>query len=256
MSYAACIVPAAPVYLNNNHTHEMINQVLFGETMVLLQQEKGWTKIKTLHDGYEGWLLSNQVTPVSESEATKLQVYVLNEDINTLETDGTSIRVPMASSLPAYQSGKGLIGEFSYSYLGKHAYLPDRTAIDEAFLRSIVLSWRGAPYLWGGRTILGVDCSGFSQVIYKLCGIQLLRDAHQQATQGRVVDFLQEAAFGDLAFFDNEEGNIIHVGILLNASEIIHASGKVRVDRIDNAGIINNDSGQRTHQLRIIKRYL
>jgi gamma-D-glutamyl-L-lysine dipeptidyl-peptidase len=256
MSYAACIAPAAPVYRNNNHTHEMINQVLFGETMVLLEQEKEWTKIKTLHDGYEGWLLGSQLIAISESEATKLQAYVLKEDINTLEIEGTSLRVPMGSSLPIYQSGKGLIGEFSYGYQGKHAYLPNKALVEEAFLRSIVFAWKGAPYLWGGRTILGVDCSGFSQVIYKLCGIQLLRDAHQQATQGRVVDFLQEAVCGDLAFFDNEDGNIIHVGLLLNTSEIIHASGKVRVDRIDNAGIINIDSGQRTHKLRIIKRYL
>jgi cell wall-associated NlpC family hydrolase len=109
--------------------------------------------------------------------------------------------------------------------------------------------------LWGGRSVFGIDCSGLTQAVYKFLNIQLLRDANQQATQGELVNFLQEARCGDLAFFDNEEGQIIHVGILLNNQEILHTSGKVRIDKIDNAGIINAETGERTQNLRIIKRY-
>ena len=111
------------------------------------------------------------------------------------------------------------------------------------------------PYLWGGKSRCGIDCSGFSQQVYKQFGIKLPRDAYQQAEQGEVVGFLLEVQPGDLAFFDNEEGRITHVGIMLSHDQIIHASGKVRIDKIDNQGIINSETGLRTHRLRIIKRY-
>lgn len=122
-------------------------------------------------------------------------------------------------------------------------------------IRSLAMQYLDVPYLWGGKSKWGIDCSGFCQQVFKHLGIKLPRDAYQQAETGEVVGFLLEAQTGDLAFFDNEEGKITHVGIMLGPNDIIHASGKVRIDKIDNQGIINSDTNQRTHKLRIIKRY-
>lgn len=234
----------------------MINQVLFGETMEVLEVEKHWTKIKTLHDGYEGWVLSNQLAMIAEHEATAHSGWILSGSDNAIEIENSLMRVPMGSSLPAYKEGQGALGDLAYEYRGADVMSLDKVVVDTNFISKLALAWQNAPYLWGGRTLMGVDCSGFTQVVYKIYGVKLLRDAYQQALQGKVVDFLQEAVCGDLAFFDNEEGKIIHVGILLSSSEIIHAFGKVRIDTIDNAGIINRTTGLRTHQLRIIKRYV
>jgi gamma-D-glutamyl-L-lysine dipeptidyl-peptidase len=254
--YSVCAVPAAPVYRSNHHTHEMINQVLFGEFMQVVEMQKHWTKIKTLHDGYEGWVLGSQLMMISEQQATELPVWVLTNRNDAIQIEDGLMNIPVGSSLPGYNGRKGELGELSYEYSGTNALSPDDRLMNKDVIGKLALNWQNAPYLWGGRTLMGVDCSGFTQVIFKVGGVSLLRDAHQQALQGRVVDFLQEAVPGDLAFFDNEEGQIIHVGILLSGSEIIHAFGKVRIDTIDNAGIINRTTGLRTHRLRIIKRYV
>ena len=127
---------------------------------------------------------------------------------------------------------------------------------DAKTIKQIAFTFLNSTYLWGGKSVFGIDCSGFTQSVYKFLNIHLLRDAEQQATQGYLVGFLQQAHCGDLAFFDDEEGRIIHVGMLLNDHEIIHAAGKVRIDKIDTEGIINADTGLRTQRLRIIKRYV
>ena len=115
------------------------------------------------------------------------------------------------------------------------------------------LMYLNAPYLWGGRSPLGIDCSGFTQMVYRLQGINLPRDAYQQAEVGTTLSFIEESDPGDLAFFDNNEGKITHVGIILEENHIIHASGKVRIDRIDQQGIFNTEIGTHTHKLRLIK---
>jgi cell wall-associated NlpC family hydrolase len=159
----------------------------------------------------------------------------------------------LGSSLPNCADGQLRIGQNLYHFQGMA--VPPKSGGRE-FLVETALMYLHAPYLWGGRSPFGIDCSGFVQVVYKFSGIQLPRDAWQQAEKGDLLSFIEESAPGDLAFFDNDEGTIIHVGILLENNRIIHASGKVRIDVIDHQGIYNRDLRAYTHNLRLIKSIL
>ena len=127
---------------------------------------------------------------------------------------------------------------------------------EKSRLIDTALSYLNAPYLWGGKTPFGIDCSGFTQMVYKINGYSLLRDASQQATQGEALSFIEESEPGDLAFFDNADGDIVHVGIIMKDNHIIHAHGKVRIDRLDHTGIYNAERNIHTHKLRVIKKII
>jgi cell wall-associated NlpC family hydrolase len=251
MDFAACIVPAAPVRKKSSHKAEMVNQLLFGEMMRVIDAKKNWWKIQTVHDNYEGWIRNNLVTLIPEELPDNS--FVAGELINTIDINENKMLISFGSSLPAFNNGKGSIAGSSFSFNG---YAVNRTLVtsDEKTVRQLTSQWFNAPYLWGGRTPLGVDCSGFAQVIFKMMGLDLLRDAKQQVGQGMKVKKLEDAQCGDLAFFE-KKNKITHVGILLNPNEIIHASGKVRIDKIDKKGIINTDTEKRTHSLAAIRRY-
>ena len=136
-----------------------------------------------------------------------------------------------------------------YKFLGKKT----QGFSEKKHLINNALIFLNAPYLWGGRTPFGIDCSGFTQIVYRLQGINIPRDAHQQAEVGNTLSFIEESQEGDLAFFDDSEGEITHVGIIMNNNNIIHASGKVRIDKLDQQGIFNIEKKIHTHKLRIIK---
>ncbi len=198
-----------------------------------------------------------QYTLISEADALEWlqQKAIVDLTLTALVQNptGETIQLVPGCTLPFLKDKQLRLGEATYTFNGvARNPKPDHFAEEVAAAAKFFLN---APYLWGGRTPWGIDCSGLTQQVYKHFGMPLLRDASQQATQGETVNFLAEAKPGDLAFFDNAEGRIIHVGILLSPEEIIHASGRVKIDRIDNEGIYSEELGKRTHQLRIIKRF-
>ncbi|MGN6401515.1 MAG: C40 family peptidase [Flavisolibacter sp.] len=252
MQYAICTVPAAPVRMEPSHRTEMSNQLLFGETMEVLEEKEEWFKIKSLYDGYEGWLTYHLITEVNEQVAMQPLEHVAISDLNVLLFQGNVMKIPRGSHLTGLnvQTNELWTNEWEY-----HGSIKNVKGVFNG--NDIVRSaheWLNAPYLWGGKTLMGVDCSGFVQTVFKLFGIQLLRDAYQQAEQGILIERLEKVKEGDVAFFQNENGKVTHVGILLNSSKIIHASGKVRIDTLDEQGIVNTDNGRRTHQLHSVRR--
>ncbi len=242
MNYAVCCVPVAPVRIEPDQRSEMISQQLFGECCVIIIAEKnGWIKIENKLDRYTGWCSSSQFRQIDEAVYNNNDGKLAADWVNEIEFNNQLMYVPFGSLLSGIET--------------ENIWIPSKVKTDSDIVREVAFKFLNTSYLWGGKSVFGIDCSGFTQSVFKFLNIHLLRDAQQQATQGELVGFLQEARRGDLAFFDNEDGQIIHVGILLSNNQIIHAAGKVRIDKIDNESIVNTDTGQRTQRLRIIKRY-
>jgi gamma-D-glutamyl-L-lysine dipeptidyl-peptidase len=254
MYYAICHVSAASMMQEASHKSELNTQVLFGETIEVLDTKKSWVYVKSVWDGYEGWCLKAQFTQI---EALPNTVHISMENI-IVQHSGISILIPACASIPNLVNNTFKMGpvEYTVSDLEKLRNITAAPSANE--LANIAKQYLQVPYFWGGRTHFGVDCSGFSAIVYKYFEISLIAKAEWQSQKGEAIDFVQMSKGGDLAFFDNEDGHIMHVGILLGDGKIIHAAenaGGVVIDDIDQEGIISARSGRRTHKLRLIKRY-
>ncbi|SDL94151.1 C40 family peptidase [Chryseobacterium taihuense] len=238
MNKGICIVTVAPVRAESSDKSEIVTEILFGESADILEVNKNWTKIKMHYDGYEGWMDTKQIKPVSEEYLANRKTTIITEDFASIMTNDGKTLLSMGSEVeyPAVASRRSHDVRESIALTAKE------------FLN--------IPYLWGGKSFFAVDCSGFTQLVYKIHNIKLPRDAYQQAEVGELLSFVEESKPGDLAFFENSEGRIIHVGIMLDNQKIIHASGKVRIDTLDSSGIFNKELNKHTHKLRVIKSVL
>jgi gamma-D-glutamyl-L-lysine dipeptidyl-peptidase len=251
MNDAVTIVPVASMRLTADHRAEMVNQLLFGESVIILSQTKdGWIHVKNPVDGYVGFCRINQFLLLAEP---LLEYGEYTGDwVEQILVNDQKLMIPFGSNLSILNA---IIPGYTFSFAG-NIFKAANTIPSAENIKAIAGMFMNTAYLWGGKSVFSVDCSGFVQAVFKMFQIALPRDANMQVGQGQAIGFLQEAQCGDLAFFDDENGDIIHVGILLNDHQLIHASGIVRIDAIDNAGVINGTTKQRTHQLRVIKRII
>ncbi|KAF0198942.1 MAG: hypothetical protein FD166_933 [Bacteroidetes bacterium] len=257
MTGAICYLSLVAVRAEPSGKAEMVNQLLFGDLAEIIDNYDHWLKIRTLTDGYEGWCDQKQLFLLSDETLEVLKgssIRVVSDTTGVLLTQGRpGINLVMGSSL--YMLPNGLIAgpNGDYHLTEGEFCMPELLNPEEiAETASLYLN---APYLWGGRSPFGIDCSGLVQVVFKIKGISLKRDAAQQANQGNLINLIEESRAGDVAFFDNEEGKIIHTGIITGKGSIIHASGEVRIDPLDHHGIFNKKDGKYSHKLRVIRRF-
>ena len=251
--YALCNLAIVPLRFEPSDRSELVTQVLFGETFTILEKKEKWSRISLAADLYEGWIDNKQFTEITADQFNKIQEsakFYCADLIDYLTGKNTLMPVSLGSDLSYLTFADINSQELTFDGTMITGIQPKANLLKTAFL------YLNAPYLWGGKTPFGIDCSGFTQMVYRLNGYNIPRDASQQAKIGEPLSFIEESEVGDLAFFDNEEGNIIHVGIIMENNYIIHAHGKVRIDRLDHLGILNIDSGRHTHKLRVIKKII
>ena len=226
-----CSVSVSPIRAEVSEKSEMTSQILYGETCEIIKTEGLYSKIKMDFDGYEGWVNSS----VLKKENSEISKNLMTQNYGVFD-------------LP---EGRNLLS------LGSEVAFETENFVDNNNIReSLVGSAKkfiNVPYLWGGRSYFGIDCSALVQLVYKIHGIALPRDADKQAELGEARDFVEESEPGDLAFFEDETGFISHVGLVLSPFELIHASGKVRIDSLDFSGIYNAEKNKHTHKLRMVK---
>ncbi len=250
LKYAYCKVSISPVRAENKDQAEIVTQLLFGEVFQIEEIEGSWCKIQTYYDNYPGWIDVKHFKPLTEKEFGRWMDGITNEKsiFRNLNTPWGKQRIVKGSFIPFSDHLPFKIG-------------PDEFQLEEAFdlkssdsIYELATEYLNTPYLWGGKTPFGIDCSGLTQTVFRFFGINLPRDASQQVDHGLEIDITEQQS-GDVAFFHNKNGKIIHVGILNGKGDIVHASGCVRIDKLTIDGILNSESNELTHHLNCIKRY-
>lgn len=258
MYYGICLQNYIPMRAEPSERSEMVSQVLYGELFLIIETNKAarFTKIRLLYDDYEGWI-DEKTAIILENDTYQRIIELTEHPLNELYSkiyinDGSERTLGAGCSL--WVKKKSII------------YPEDVLSVDNGInseqieirekIQKYSIRWIDIPYLWGGRSVFGADCSGFVQNIYKQVGIKLPRNSGEQSQKGNIVNFLSEARPGDLAFFDNEEGEITHTGIIMEDGKIIHSSGMIKIDLIDHQGIFSEYTARYTHKLRLIKNVI
>ena len=258
MKYGIGHLSVVPCRADASDKSEQVTQLLFGELIKVYEKKnKSWYRIKTAHDNYECWIDENQFLFINQNEFEnhkQSSCFAVSDMVEVISHKESSeiMAVLIGSNLPNFENQRLKLKNDTWLYDGASQLIDQK--LPKPKIAENALIFLNAPYQWGGRSPFGIDCSGFVQLVYKLNGIKLPRDASQQALKGQALSFIEEAEEGDLAFFDNEEGVITHVGIILANNRIIHASGCVRIDRLDHQGIYNAEKRDYSHRLRLISK--
>lgn len=237
MRYGICKLSVAPMRKEASHESELVSELLFNDIYEVIDENDEWVKVRCLFDSYEGWVRKLQHFEIDEkeyNECLRKDKYIITSPISYYNNKVLSF-------------GSKIFEERENSILLRKKF-------DSRIMVESAIKLLDTPYRWGGKSVMGIDCSAFVQLCAKVAGFKLPRDASQQVNHGVTINFLSEARSGDIAFFENENRRITHVGILLSNDKIIHASGKVRIDTLDQTGIFNKETNRHTHVLSVIKR--
>lgn len=259
MFYGMCHIATLPVRISPDHKSEMINQLLFGEEFNVIEEKDNWIKIKGGFDNFSGWVDAKGVMEISGKAFLAIKqnsdIHVAGKILTVTRNDGTKMNILPGSSLPMFNPDSLIINIEDTKFLLDESPENSLKSNESQNIVSSARMFLNAPYAWGGRSLFGIDSSGFTQIVYKISHIKILRDVGKQAEEGKKINSLNNALPGDLAFFSNEKSSIIHVGIILENQRIIHASGRVRADKLDEKGIYNTETESYTYFLHSIRRY-
>lgn len=255
-SFGVCHLSTIPVRCRPSHRSELGSELLFGEGYELLDAQDDWLKIQCLWDRHIGWIHAAQYasTPLSRDQLLQCRAFAL-EVAQPAASKQHYLPILLGSSLRHFDGINCRLNQQRYTYSGQ-AIVPSEVTPTPTLAIRIARKYLYAPYRWGGRSPFGIDAPGLTQMIFKAMGIPIPRSAALQARRGRLIDFIHEAQMGDVAFFEDERGQVIHTGLILPDAQIIHAAGLVRIDSLDHYGIYNHDTGRYTHKLRVIRRLL
>ncbi len=240
-----------PLRAGPSHRSEMLSQVLFGEKYIILGEIGKWMKIETTFDHYRGWIDTSHLQHSGDVE--NIKGMVLSRSLPCFRSDGTKLVLEAGCEIYNPDFEKRTFSAGTSLYTACPEFKPSWVSTSEGLTDS-AFSFINSPYIWGGRIPSGIDCSGFTQLVYKIHGIPIPRDSSMQAEAGENIGFIDETIPGDLVFFDNDRGVISHVGMILSRGLVIHASGRVRIDTIDHQGIYKAEAGNYSHRLRTIRR--
>ncbi len=257
MKYGIIELSVVPGRAEPSDKSEMVTQLLFGDIFSIIEESGKFIHINIEFDNYECWICKKQYLPIDKNEfleISKSPYHCVTDLVHLVSYKKKIFPIVQGSCLSNYRDGEFTLNNKKVVFDG-NVSIPDKIGSKDKIVED-ALMYLNAPYLWGGKSPFGIDCSGLTQIVYKINNIVIPRDAYQQAKLGEGYSFLEEAEAGDIAFFDNEEGRINHVGILVGKNKIIHASGKVRIDTLDHQGIFNNETNSYSHKLRIIKNLI
>ncbi len=258
LEYGVCRVSVVAVRAEASDKSEQVTQLLFGDHYEIIDHtnDHKWLKIKIQFDQYEGWIDEKQHHSISKEyfEYINHTEFKITTDVTSSILYNKSPQIILMGSMIPISSTELFKMEEQFAFNGEAKNLGQKREFE--FFRTIAIKYLNSPYLWGGKNPFGIDCSGFTQMVFKICGYRLFRDCWQQANQGKAVASLEEGRTGDLVFFKNNEERIHHVGILLSKDKVIHASGRVRIDHLNAEGILNVESKIKTHQFSHLRRIL
>ncbi len=248
MQYGICHLSIVPLRVTASQDSEMSSQLLYGEHFKILEERAQWSRIRNAFDGFEAWISNKQYKKIEEAEYYSLEKDSLRLSSDLIEyiTDESGLLMPVALG-----SVLNFADRLAHKFEGEMVAPSEPKKVN---LINTALLYLNSPHIWGGKSPFGIDSSGFTQMVYKLNGYPIKRNAAEQAKQGEALSFIEESEPGDLAFFDDNEGLINHVGLIMQDNYIIHVDGKVRIDRIDHSGIFNAELKRHTHKLRVIKK--